>query len=109
MEDWWKTTLLLCIYGFFKEIRPSEPYLTEYLVGNSTGLTDEQVRLPCYIFLQFLTYILLMVRREQGKLTNASRQEVNLIVSYLCSLLFSQMTLRIKVKSKFLNLYFVKL
>jgi thiamine transporter 2/3 len=57
MEDWWKTTLLLCIYGFFKEIRPSEPYLTEYLVGNSTGLTDEQV-----IYFSAVSY-LLMVRR----------------------------------------------
>uniref|UniRef100_A0A1I7XIG4 Vitamin K-dependent gamma-carboxylase n=1 Tax=Heterorhabditis bacteriophora TaxID=37862 RepID=A0A1I7XIG4_HETBA len=27
---WQMTTLLLCIYGFFKEFRPSEPYLYEY-------------------------------------------------------------------------------
>ena len=45
MEDWKRTTLLLCIYGFFKEIRPSEPFLTEYLVGNSTGLTSDEVRM----------------------------------------------------------------
>ena len=25
------TLLVLCSYGFFKEVRPSEPYLTEYL------------------------------------------------------------------------------
>ena len=43
MEGWVGTTLILCLYGFFKEIRPSEPYLTEYLVGNNTGLTEEQV------------------------------------------------------------------
>ncbi len=42
MEEWWQTTLLLCAYGFFKEVRPSEPFLTEYLL-NSTGLTDDQV------------------------------------------------------------------
>jgi len=43
MEEWWKTTIILCLYGFFKEIRPSEPFLTEYLVGNQTGLTEHQV------------------------------------------------------------------
>ena len=26
------TLLILASYGFFKEIRPSEPYLTEYLI-----------------------------------------------------------------------------
>ena len=30
------TLLILASYGFFKEIRPSEPYLTEYLIDNST-------------------------------------------------------------------------
>jgi len=43
MEDWWKTTLLLCLYGFFKEIRPIEPFLTDYLLGNSTGLTEDEL------------------------------------------------------------------
>ena len=27
--------LLLCAYGFFKEVKPSEPYLTQYLTGKS--------------------------------------------------------------------------
>lgn len=26
-------TVLLCLYGFLKEIRPSEPFLTEYLIS----------------------------------------------------------------------------
>lgn len=43
MLEWKKTTLILCLYGFFKEIRPSEPFLTEYLIGNWTGLTKDQV------------------------------------------------------------------
>ena len=30
--DWRLTTALLCCYGLFKEIRPSEPFLTEYLI-----------------------------------------------------------------------------
>ena len=42
-EEWRLTTFLLCCYGFFKEIRPSEPFLTEYLISNHTGVTEEQV------------------------------------------------------------------
>ena len=42
-DDWRLTTFLLCCYGFFKEIRPSEPFLTEYLISNHTGVTEQQV------------------------------------------------------------------
>ena len=42
-DDWKLTTFFLCCYGFFKEIRPSEPFLTEYLISNHTGVTEEQV------------------------------------------------------------------
>ena len=31
------TLLILASYGFFKEVRPSEPYLTEYLIDNTTA------------------------------------------------------------------------
>ena len=37
-------TLLLCCYGFLKEIRPSEPFLTDYLLGNSSGITQVEHR-----------------------------------------------------------------
>ena len=46
--DWKSTTFILCSYGFFKEIRPSEPFLTEYLIGNSTGLTASQLYQDVY-------------------------------------------------------------
>ena len=41
----YKITLsLLCFYGLFKELRPSEPYLTDYLVGEQyKNLTQEDV------------------------------------------------------------------
>ena len=42
--DWKVTTFLLCCYGFFKEIRPSEPFLTEYLISNHTGVTENEVK-----------------------------------------------------------------
>jgi len=47
-SNYWVTTLILCSYGFFKEIRPSEPFLTEYLISNSTGLTQDQVYQDVY-------------------------------------------------------------
>ena len=44
LEDWRLKTFLLCSYGFLKEIRPSEPFLTEYLVSNHTGVTEDEVQ-----------------------------------------------------------------
>jgi hypothetical protein len=32
MQTWKYTALLLCGYGLFKELRPSEFFLTEYLI-----------------------------------------------------------------------------
>ena len=38
------TLVLLCLYGFFKELRPSEPYLTEYLTNPEfKNLTEADV------------------------------------------------------------------
>lgn len=31
MRRWIKSTILLCAYGFFIYIKPSEPFLTAYL------------------------------------------------------------------------------
>uniref|UniRef100_H3DAG2 Solute carrier family 19 member 2 n=1 Tax=Tetraodon nigroviridis TaxID=99883 RepID=H3DAG2_TETNG len=36
-------TLLLCAYGFFFNLRPSEPFLTAYLMGPDKNLTETQV------------------------------------------------------------------
>ncbi|KAB7506481.1 Thiamine transporter 1 [Armadillidium nasatum] len=48
MEIWLKTCLLLCSYGFFKELRPSEPFLTEYLLGPQHNLTSSEVYYDVY-------------------------------------------------------------
>ena len=38
------TSILLCSYGFFKELRPSEPYLNEYLTGEKyKNITESDV------------------------------------------------------------------
>ncbi|XP_037618205.1 thiamine transporter 1 [Sebastes umbrosus] len=35
--------VLLCVYGFFSNLRPSEPFLTAYLLGPDQNLTETQV------------------------------------------------------------------
>nr|XP_006119949.1 thiamine transporter 2 isoform X2 [Pelodiscus sinensis]XP_014427418.1 thiamine transporter 2 isoform X2 [Pelodiscus sinensis]XP_025038782.1 thiamine transporter 2 isoform X2 [Pelodiscus sinensis] len=41
-KSWIYPTLVLCIYGFFSMMRPSEPFLTPYLVGPDKNLTIEE-------------------------------------------------------------------
>ncbi|KAB7504510.1 Thiamine transporter 1 [Armadillidium nasatum] len=48
MKSWLKISLVLCSYGFFKELRPSEPYLTEYLLGPQKNLTANEINYEIY-------------------------------------------------------------
>lgn len=43
MKDWQKISSLLCLFGFLRELRPSEPYVTEFLLGPWRNITQEQV------------------------------------------------------------------
>ncbi|KAG7236097.1 hypothetical protein INR49_001378 [Caranx melampygus] len=38
-----RPTLLLCVYGFFSNLRPLEPFLTAFLMGPDKNLTEVQV------------------------------------------------------------------
>lgn len=40
---WLVPTCLLCTYGFFANLRPSEPFVTPYLLGPDKNLTERQV------------------------------------------------------------------
>ncbi|MBN3279336.1 S19A3 protein, partial [Polyodon spathula] len=42
-SSWKFPTLILCVYGFFSTMRPSEPFLTPYLTGPDKNLTIEEV------------------------------------------------------------------
>ncbi|XP_067849010.1 thiamine transporter 1-like isoform X2 [Heptranchias perlo] len=42
-SSWVYPTALLCVYGFFSNVRPSEPFLTPYLLGPDKNLTEQQV------------------------------------------------------------------
>uniref|UniRef100_A0A4W5KKS4 Solute carrier family 19 member 2 n=1 Tax=Hucho hucho TaxID=62062 RepID=A0A4W5KKS4_9TELE len=36
-------TILLCVYGFFSNLRPSEPFLTAFLMGPDKNLTETEL------------------------------------------------------------------
>jgi len=49
MEKWQKICLVLCLFGLLKELRPSEPFLTQYLTGPWKNLTTDQVINICVV------------------------------------------------------------
>ncbi|NWR76906.1 S19A3 protein, partial [Centropus unirufus] len=42
-NTWIFPTLILCLYGFFYMMKPSEPFLTPYLTGSDKNLTIDEV------------------------------------------------------------------
>ncbi|KAK9878923.1 hypothetical protein WA026_003746 [Henosepilachna vigintioctopunctata] len=48
MESWLKLSLILCFFGFLKEIRPSEHYIYEYLTGHWRNVTEHEVLTEVY-------------------------------------------------------------
>lgn len=46
--DWKLLTFLVCCFGFFKDLRPSEAYLTTYLTSEWKNLTLDQVNNEIY-------------------------------------------------------------
>ena len=42
-RHWIYATLILCSYGFFKEFKPSEPFLTPFLVSDVKNFTKSQL------------------------------------------------------------------
>ncbi|VDI71565.1 Hypothetical predicted protein [Mytilus galloprovincialis] len=46
--DWKVLTFLVCLYGFLKEYRPSEAYLSDYLTGPWKNLTIKEVNDEIY-------------------------------------------------------------
>lgn len=43
METWLKISLMLCLFGFLKEMRPSDPFVYEFLSGEWRNITSEEV------------------------------------------------------------------
>lgn len=42
--EWYYISLLLCFFGFLKEIRPSEPFVSDYMQKPYRNVTDDEVR-----------------------------------------------------------------
>ncbi|XP_033232517.1 thiamine transporter 1 isoform X1 [Drosophila pseudoobscura] len=65
MKEWLKISCLLCIFGCVREIRPSEPYVTEYLLGpwrniTETQLTHDVYPVGTYAYLVQLVFVFLI-------------------------------------------------
>ncbi|KAG4080336.1 hypothetical protein HA402_010828 [Bradysia odoriphaga] len=43
MLSWIKISLMLCFFGFLREIRPSEPFVTDYMIHPWRNITSEMV------------------------------------------------------------------
>lgn len=48
MQEWVKISLMLCTFGFFREMRPSEPFVTEFLSGEWRDIEPEQLNREVY-------------------------------------------------------------
>lgn len=44
-SNWLKVSLLLCVFGFFRELRPSEPFVTEFFITYRNLTTDDITRI----------------------------------------------------------------
>ncbi|XP_050833767.1 thiamine transporter 2 isoform X3 [Serinus canaria] len=90
---WALPTLILCLYGFFYMMKPSEPFLTPYLTGPDKNLTIDEVTnqiLPVwtysYLALLFPVFLLTDYVRYKPVLL---LQGISLIVTWLL-LLFAR-------------------
>lgn len=50
MQAWLRISLLLCTFGFFREMRPSEPFVVEFLTGPHRNITSEELNREIYPF-----------------------------------------------------------
>ncbi|XP_025829390.1 thiamine transporter 1-like [Agrilus planipennis] len=48
LETWWVISLILSVFGFLKELRPSEPYIFEFLTGEWRNITADVVTQQVY-------------------------------------------------------------
>lgn len=45
VKKWYLISLLLCIFGFVRELRPSEPFTVEYYLNYKNITTDDITRI----------------------------------------------------------------
>lgn len=80
MQSWLRISLLLCTFGFFREMRPSEPFVVEYLTGPDRNITSEELNREIY---PFGTYSVLVQLVIVFLITDILRYKAIIIVSAL--------------------------
>lgn len=83
-----KLSLLLCVFGFFKEIRPSEHFIYEYLSGPWRNITGEQVISEVYPVGTYGYLVLLVI---VFLITDLLRYKPLIIVLGFSGIVFSSM------------------
>uniref|UniRef100_A0A1A9VU41 Uncharacterized protein n=1 Tax=Glossina austeni TaxID=7395 RepID=A0A1A9VU41_GLOAU len=48
MKEWLKISCILCLFGFLREVRPSESFITEFLLGPWRNITQDEVNREIY-------------------------------------------------------------
>lgn len=61
MNNWLIISLVLCMFGFLKEVRPSEPFIYEFLIGEWRNITEDQVNQQVYPTGTYSYLVLLIV------------------------------------------------
>lgn len=60
MEQWLKISLILCTFGFFREFRPSEPFVSDFLTGEWRNVTENEINFQVYPIGTYSTLVLLV-------------------------------------------------
>ncbi|XP_048005785.1 thiamine transporter 1-like isoform X3 [Leguminivora glycinivorella] len=83
MLEWVKITLILCAFGTLREIRPSEPFVTEFLSGEWRNVTSDQLFRDVY---PVGTYSYMAVLIVIFLITDFLRFKPVIILSGLCGI-----------------------
>ncbi|XP_066150582.1 thiamine transporter 2-like [Euwallacea fornicatus] len=81
--SWLLVSLLLCAFGFLKEIRPSEPFIYEFLIGPWRNVTEEQITQQVY---PAGTYSYLALLVVVFLITDLARYKPLIVFSGLCGI-----------------------
>ncbi|XP_046669330.1 folate transporter 1-like [Homalodisca vitripennis] len=82
MESYLKISVLLCIYGIFKEFRPSEPYLVPIMTEPPLNFTAAQVSQEIFPVSTYSSFIFLVM---VFLITDFMRYKVIIILQAICA------------------------
>ncbi|KAM4694388.1 thiamine transporter 2-like [Discoglossus pictus] len=80
-RTWLYPVILLCVYGFFLNMKPAEPFYTPFMIGHHKNFTIEQVM---NVLSPIWTYSLLALQLPVFLFTDMFRYKPTLIIQGLC-------------------------